>query len=226
MPYRKNVRKTKKRIYKRRRTRKSVMSIGRMPVPKSSMVKFKYFEDVSLSPATGLNTQYFFRANSLYDPNLTGVGHQPLGYDQLSVFYNHYTVVSAKITVTFNPLWGGVNFKNGRVAIQLCADNDNISSPSQMLEQNELVYRNITEQKDLVTLSKTFSAKKFFGLSKGGLVGENRFTSTMDTSPVEGAYFRLVNIPIDGSASTPSIVCNCKIEYIAVLTEPKTLAQS
>lgn len=41
-----------------------------------------------------------FRGNSLYDPDYSGVGVQPYGYDQLCpTFYNNYFVKSSKITV-------------------------------------------------------------------------------------------------------------------------------
>jgi hypothetical protein len=43
---------------------------------------------------------YVFRANSLFDPNQTGSGAQPVGYDQLSGFYNSWFVVSSRIEVT------------------------------------------------------------------------------------------------------------------------------
>jgi hypothetical protein len=35
---------------------------------------------------------YIFRANSLFDPDRTSGGHQPLGYDQLTPSYNRYRV--------------------------------------------------------------------------------------------------------------------------------------
>ena len=40
--------------------------------------------------------------NSLFDPNRTGTGHQPYGFDQLSTFYNRYYVTGSKMTVTFS----------------------------------------------------------------------------------------------------------------------------
>ena len=41
------------------------------------------------------------RLNSLFDPNLSGLGHQPRGFDQLMAVYEKYTVVAAKITVCY-----------------------------------------------------------------------------------------------------------------------------
>lgn len=45
-------------------------------------------------------TQNVFSGNSLYDPDVTGSGVQPYGFDQLCpVFYNNYNVKASKITV-------------------------------------------------------------------------------------------------------------------------------
>ncbi len=37
-----------------------------------------------------------FRINSLFDPNLTGVGHQPNYFDQLTAVYGQYVVLAAR----------------------------------------------------------------------------------------------------------------------------------
>jgi len=58
-----------------------------------------YTEKVTFS---GLpSTDYQFRLNSLFDPNLTGTGHQPKGFDQLAAFYNRYRVYACDYHLTF-----------------------------------------------------------------------------------------------------------------------------
>ena len=43
---------------------------------------------------------HVFRGNSLYDPDATGIGVQPYGFDQVCpTFFNNYNVRSSKITV-------------------------------------------------------------------------------------------------------------------------------
>ena len=44
---------------------------------------------------------HVFSANGCYDPNHTGVGTQPRGFDQLMALYDHYTVVGSTITCRF-----------------------------------------------------------------------------------------------------------------------------
>ncbi len=44
-------------------------------------------------------TQQAVRLNSLYDPNLTGAGHQPYGFDQLTPLYKSYKVHTALVDI-------------------------------------------------------------------------------------------------------------------------------
>jgi len=69
------------------------------PLAMRQIVKLRYAEDVNISAGIALGS-YDFRANSIFDPNLTGIGHQPLGHDQWAVFYDHYVVLGARIKVT------------------------------------------------------------------------------------------------------------------------------
>lgn len=50
-----------------------------MGQPKRKLIKFKYFDTVTLDPSAVPNTpaKHVFRGNDLYDPDYTGTGHQP-----------------------------------------------------------------------------------------------------------------------------------------------------
>lgn len=62
-----------------------------------------YNERVTFDNTGGSNGQYQFSANGLYDPNITGTGHQPLYFDQFMAIYDHYTVLGSKCTATLIP---------------------------------------------------------------------------------------------------------------------------
>lgn len=91
---------------KSRRGKYSKVSRKRSPWQAATTVspyrRFVFNEDsITLSLTSVLSQQsYVFRGNSLYDPNYTGVGAQPYGFDQLCpTFYQNYNVKSSKITV-------------------------------------------------------------------------------------------------------------------------------
>jgi hypothetical protein len=72
-----------------------------------------YYDTVTLDPqinALGVaNTYHQFRANSLYDPDLSGIGHQPMFHDNYSQLYQKYRVISSKIKVKIlETKFGGV----------------------------------------------------------------------------------------------------------------------
>lgn len=57
----------------------------------SVRVRLKYFEAISLSTVTSTTAQAW-RLSSVFDPNLTGTGRQPNGFDEWSAFYARYRV--------------------------------------------------------------------------------------------------------------------------------------
>jgi hypothetical protein len=62
----------------------SVMSRAQDVVfPRNWRRVLRYVDAVTLTSTSGGQAYYQFRANSLFDPDLSGSGHQPRGYDQL-----------------------------------------------------------------------------------------------------------------------------------------------
>lgn len=59
------------------------------------------FPDVSLSGSVKWSKQ--FRPNSIFDPNYTDGGHQPLGRDLIAGVYQHYRVLKAEFKCSFSP---------------------------------------------------------------------------------------------------------------------------
>lgn len=116
MPIYKRVSQRKARRYKpytkKQRTFRDVItaipsyspSLGSTGFPRTLRVKLKYHETVAFSSATGAVSSNIFRLNSLFDPNETGVGGQPMYYDQLAAVYGKYVVLNSVIKCTFAPV--------------------------------------------------------------------------------------------------------------------------
>lgn len=64
------------------------------------IIRLPYAELLNRTPGTATD-EYQFNLNSLFDPNRTGTGHQPLGFDQWATFYNRYRVLGVDVRATF-----------------------------------------------------------------------------------------------------------------------------
>lgn len=67
------------------------------------MVKLCYTEAFSFNPSAGITSAQVMRANSCFDPNQTGAGTQPPGFDQWGNFYNKYVVMKSTCVLTILP---------------------------------------------------------------------------------------------------------------------------
>lgn len=91
----------------RRRYRKAASAFRKRwknPIPQASNIKWVYADDGFNGSTTAVGLYQYdhvFRGNSLYDPDATGVGVQPYGYDQVSALYGAYRVAASSITVNW-----------------------------------------------------------------------------------------------------------------------------
>lgn len=217
----------RRKKYKKKRKRKLALT----GFPSSKMVKLRYTQEFSLNPGVANKSSQVFRANDMYDPDSSGVGHQPVGFDQwIGVVYDHFTVVGSKISVTAVPstvnnvtpgYWGIVLSDNGLVVSGATSVTSLLESKFTGKRTN--IYGLVNGPKH-PTLTKSFSAKKFFGV-KTGLVGDTLYRGGNTISPAEQAYFEVYAASVNGNdPGTWNFIAT--IDYIAVLTEPKALPSS
>lgn len=164
---------------------------------------------------------YVFSANGLYDPNITGGSLSPAGFSQLIASYEHYTVVSSRITVIFT--------NNGTtptmVGIALEPDATGSTDVNNMLE---LPYEQLVQLEGATTygasktLSMNVNLSKYFGEN----VTKTTFVYRGDavSNPTEQAYFHCKCFAVKGG--TADVYMTVKIEYNAVFTEPRELSPS
>lgn len=227
MPYAKT-RRNRKRNYRRKaksyRKRSNMLSFQKAPMPNRFAAKLRYASFAELNPgAGGIPGVQIVSANGLFDPDISGVGHQPRGFDQFMVMYDHYTVVGAKITARFANQHNTTDH-NRRIGITL---KDSYGSPADTNEYAEA--RNTTTSMLVSTavgykqLTKAYSTRKFLGVSKPLASSLTRGSAT--GNPSEQAYFHLWNTAYSG---TDIGACRVDyfIDYLVVFTEPKQPAQS
>lgn len=70
--------------------------------PNSMITKLRYCDNLTLTSTAGVISRYLYAANGIFDPDITGIGHQPLYRDSYAVIYDQYVVLGAKITCVFS----------------------------------------------------------------------------------------------------------------------------
>lgn len=172
---------------------------------KATMVKLRYAEEFSLDATAGSLTYYAFRANSIFDPNYTGTGHQPMNFDAWALIYNHYTVLSSKVTLyainetnaNITPGYFGVVLSDdptvvsGYSSVTDIFENPNTSNPRLA---GSIVTGPPSAQK---TVTKSFSANSFFGTTNvedGGAYG-----ALVATNPGKEAFYSCYCSAVSGN---------------------------
>lgn len=77
----------------------SIVRFRGVGFPRSYYTKLVYYQTLTFNSAA--IQQNIFRANSIFDPDYTGVGAQPMWHDEFALLYNRYTVYASKITASF-----------------------------------------------------------------------------------------------------------------------------
>lgn len=195
------------------------------PLGKQFYTTLRYNESHSFATAStaGFATSYRFNLNSLYDPNETGLGHQPRGYDQLMALYNKYCVVAAKISVTIVPdstipSCVGIKLLDGAQAPQ--------TDRKAYIENGDSTWKYMTTANggnNRVTLVKNVNIKKFHGLKS--IVGEDdfTFTSTQEPNNDNMVCADIWVAPLSSADTHGRMIADVLIEYKVVFLEPKEL---
>lgn len=206
-----------------KRKQKLTNSIVKFPTvgfPTKLTAKLRYAETFTLTSTAGVVGTQNFAANGLFDPNLTGAGHQPMYFDQYMAVYNHFTVLGAKITITAINTSGTVPMNIG------CYLNDDATAVTSMqnaLEESNSTFKMLgTTGADSKTLVRTFSAKGTFG---GSLLSDANLQGNATTNPPELSVFTVQAQSADAT-STGTVVCMAVIDYVATFQELKDPASN
>jgi len=215
----------KKRVYKKRGNLVNPYS-SNIGLPNRKHVKLVYCEQFIVSPgAAATASVQRMLINSLYDPNSTGTGHQPMGFDQWALHYNEYVVKGAKVTTTFtnvNP--GNSPIRVGHTYQTATSIDHTITSrlERQQWKNQKLLLGTSDSQ---ATVTSYFSTKKFFAVKD--LRDEHQMTSLVTGSPTLPAYCFFWAQEASGTgAFAEDLICETKIEFICEFIKPKQIDPS
>lgn len=199
-------------------------SVGRnqsqIITPFIKKVTMKY-ADIKALTSTGFSQTLRFNANGLFDPDSTGIGHQPMGFDQYMAFYQRYTVHGCKIEVSFTSF-----SSDTRTFVSLrpvSATGTFLTSASPIMEQPDVTYAMIgsnVNSPSTVNLSSYMNLSKFFGEK----LTEDEYEGTTSGNPPTLALWDIT--AVEYSVNAIQLDCLVELTYYVTLKEPRPLAQS
>lgn len=230
MPYRKRYKKKPMSIARRNRYNKRkkykwlphnrasrLLLYSPSLMPDTMYVKLKYVENTTRTAASFSNV---FRLNGIYDPNLTGTGHQPMGHDQWNNFYNEYQVYGSAINVrAINSLTG-----NDSEVVLYPSSNSTALGVGDAKEQPYSKCRllgNSHSGKNIISLKKYMSVSKYIGRDTKPLA----YSSPFGSDPTETIFWVITGRSLD-SVSANNITLQVTIIYYVKLFNKKSLVGS
>lgn len=225
----------KKKVVKRRPRRSFPTRRGVFRVPtyiqtlstqRGKYVRLRYVEATSIDVSTaGAAAGYVWAANSIYDPNQTGVGGQPFGHDELAAVYNKYCVVSSRIKACFSPRTAA-NEPPAQVGILLNgAGGLPSTSVSTIIAQQLCPWAQLPYDKACSrNIVCNFSAKSFFNI-KDVKDNMDNLGAAFGANPAELATFT-VWAGCESGSDTGIIDVLVVIDYVVYVSEAKPMPTS
>jgi len=184
--------------------------------PRDEKVTLHYIDNTTQT-AAGMSV-FTYRLNGPYDPDESGTGSQPAGFDQYMALYNRYRVEKARVTVDF------VN--GGTTLLAAIAPSISVTDPTtiqdiQCMPRAQHALISAQGGMDRQRFKLNVDIREFFGLAANI---DNDLTGTASASPSKQLYLHVASEENDSSAK--AVVVAVYIEYMIKFMEFKQLALS
>lgn len=221
---RKKIMRRPKRFRRYHRRPMTIINKGLSPITPRFVTKLKYCDESSgnITSSTGVPHQQVFRLNSIYDPDLTGTGHQPVGRDQLATLYDKYRVfaVSYSVEVTGNTA-------TDVPRLVVIPFDGSITSPGRTfaMEFPRAITREGSIGRNYCKIRGRISLPRLRGQTSSAYKGDDANQSLISTNP---SQLLSLNLFISSVQSTTTFVGQWRITlvYHTELFDPAELTQS
>ncbi len=205
------------------------------PFAMKKNVVMRYVQTFHLNAGLGVADYKQFRASSIFDPEhvISAFGHQPMGHDQWSSFYNHYRVMKATISVNFIAEGygsaAGADRSIGGVLL-MADDITPPTNPERLMEQSLCRWATVgpSTSGKYPVVTNVYNPKTLFGLKDA--TDDDLLEANFGTNPSRDPKFVVWSAPVVSSGATPGnadpVDCVVTIQYHCLLTNPKDLPLS
>ncbi len=200
-------------------------------LPRILRKQLRYAETFTLTTGTAgvIGTVQLMMLNNCYDPNTTGVGHQPYGFDQITPFYGYYIVHKTRWRLLATTIG---NTSEVCVAYQLFPAVSGVTiagvTTDAATEKSAVTTFNVgpsgNDRSRLV--SGVAQHNKVLGITAAQYKDNlDQYGSAVTTGPVVGSYMEIGVGSYSGTAGVTlsvQVVLDFDVEFYS----PKTLPQS
>lgn len=181
-----------------------------------------YFSGQSAT-GTATNNAYVISANGAFDPDISGTGGQPMGFDQMMTFYNHYTVIRSRIRVL---LANTSTTIMPTVALSVSGSSSVTSSYEQLMENGDLATAWLGyagSRGGDCRLTRAVTAARFQGIDD--VLDDPNMRGDNASNPAEQLYYH-INMFNFTNATQVSVNFQGLVEYDIMFHEPKKASLS
>lgn len=170
------------------------------------------------------NTQRFNLA-SIYDPDTTGVGHQPMMYDQYSELFERYLVVGVNWRVTYVNSSGS---QSALIGATVGDENATTTDPIRYIE-NKVTKWNVLAPTGggavIRTLAGRIENARVHGQDPRLFLAEQDFQATFGTNPAEAIFLNIWASDAAGG-SCPAVYLVVELSYDVLMLGTKLTVSS
>lgn len=191
-------------------------SIGNA-VPQSIRTKLIYYDQgFTLNPSAGTPAVQVFAANGVWDVDLTGVGHQPAGFDQWMLLYKKYTVLQSSIKVSVTN--SSANILNFGIAVT--------SQSATVLDDRRYVENGYAKYMQLEPSSynsHVITHKCDIGQfnQEKELMDDDTFSGNSTANPTTGTFYHVWARAQDPTTDPTAIQFTAEIQFEVIFREPR-----
>lgn len=209
------------------RTPRDIRGMGAMPIPDRYKCKLRCTHAVLTTFSTAAINTFQLRGNSLFDPNKTGTGHQPYGFDQLAALYDKYKVFGSKVQLIYHSSTDTAASANGIVAVFPTQEDNSPSSITLLMEAPRIKYERMgpmSGSRGSVEITHYCSTAQVEGITEAQLQDED-YGAPVTGNPANEWFWDITNASTDGTTATSGVAL-VTITYYAEFYGRKNLAQS
>jgi hypothetical protein len=194
----------------------------RLGFPAQRNVSLAYVSRHRLTTSTGSVDVQQFRLNSLYDPDLTGAGHQPMGFDQWATYYNHYVVTKVAYEIEFVDTSSNIALQS-TLAFHV---SDDATIPTDLETLAELGSQiSLASIYGATVIRGSVDVAEFFRRPKGTITLDSELRSVVTDNPSDLIVGSIVS-QTNSQASSGQVDVIVKLVFTSVFMEPKDLPGS